>query len=115
MSFWQTESACASGVLLSILVPCLARAVRKDFRYMIDTEPRAHNIFSAMAEALEKLAKLGPPIWTALRPYALLAIFSLAVSILIVAFLGDKLSTWQSAMIAGYLWDSTLQKLTGKP
>jgi hypothetical protein len=33
----------------------------------------------------------------------------------VVACLGDALTDWRSALIAGYLWDSTVQKITGRP
>ena len=107
MSFWQAELACASGVVLSILIPVLAKTVRSDFPSPPDK--RLHGFTPLGLFALLR------PLWPALRPYAILAVFSLAVSLLIVTLLGDKLATWRVALIAGYLWDSTLQKITGKP
>jgi len=49
--------------------------------------------------------------WEAVRPYVATAIFSLIVAALIVAGMGDRLNSWATALIAGYTWDSTLQKL----
>lgn len=46
------------------------------------------------------------------RPYVATGIFSLVVAVLIVAAMGDRLDSWSTALIAGYTWDSTLQKLT---
>jgi hypothetical protein len=49
--------------------------------------------------------------WAAFKPYVWLGVFSLVVAILIIAAMGDQLDTWQKAVIAGYAWDSTVQKL----
>ena len=50
------------------------------------------------------------PRWERARPYVATALFSLIVAILIVASVGDTISTWQAAVLAGYAADSTLQK-----
>lgn len=50
--------------------------------------------------------------WQMIRPYVATGVFSLVVAVLIVAALGDRLNSWSAALIAGYTWDSTLQKLT---
>jgi hypothetical protein len=50
--------------------------------------------------------------WQRIRPYIATGIFSLIVAVLIVAAMGPQLSSWSTALIAGYTWDSTLQKLT---
>jgi hypothetical protein len=50
--------------------------------------------------------------WVQARPYVATAVFSLIVGLLVVAFLGDTIHTWQSALLAGYTADSTLQKIT---
>lgn len=101
MGFWHAYTACAAGVILSILIPVLAEAVRQLF-----------NTGEPAGIGRMRLLRL---IWRRSRPYAVLGVFSLAVALLIVAFLGDALKTWQSALIGGYLWDSTLQKIAGKP
>jgi hypothetical protein len=54
----------------------------------------------------------GRTFWEIARPYVQTGIFSLLVAVLVFAASGDQLSTWQTALLAGYLWDSTLQKLT---
>ncbi len=60
------------------------------------------------------LAMKNPPpkFWEYAKPYLVTAIFSLIVALIIVALLGDTLTTWQAAFIAGYTADSTLQKLS---
>jgi hypothetical protein len=49
--------------------------------------------------------------WEAVRPYVATAIFSFIMAALIVAAMGDRLNSWATALIAGYTWDSTLQKV----
>jgi len=47
-----------------------------------------------------------------IKPYLALGLFSLLTALLVVAFLGDTLgSDWRPAFVAGYAWDSTLQKV----
>ncbi len=50
--------------------------------------------------------------WERIRPYVATGLFSLIVAVLIVAAMGSRLDSWSTALIAGYTWDSTLQKLT---
>jgi hypothetical protein len=80
----------------------MSAAVRKQFG---TGEPQGFNKFGATARRVAEAAK----------PYVILGAFSLVVSILIIAFLSKEIATWQSALIAGYLWDSTLQKIAGRP
>lgn len=49
-------------------------------------------------------------IWLKIRPYVMTVVFSLLVGLLVFAFI-DDLPDWKAALIAGYAWDSTLQKL----
>jgi hypothetical protein len=53
----------------------------------------------------------GNRTWEAFRPYVATGIFSLIVALLIVASMGGQLDSWATALLAGYTWDSTLQKL----
>jgi len=50
--------------------------------------------------------------WDRIRPYVASGIFSLIVALLVVAAMGDALDSWRTALLAGYMWDSTLQKAT---
>lgn len=102
MNFWQVYIACAGGVVLSIAIPVLAKAVQKQFNVGGPAE-------------LGGVRLLMHAIWQQLRPYAILTAFSLTVALLVVAFMGESLRTWQLALLAGYAWDSTLQKVVGKP
>ncbi len=98
MSFVEVYLVCAAGIALSVLIPVLSAAVKKQFNA---GEAANVSAFGAFFIFLARAAK----------PYLILAAFSLATAILIVAFSGDALKTWQAALIAGYLWDSTLQKI----
>ncbi|MEW6659563.1 MAG: hypothetical protein AB1424_12960 [Thermodesulfobacteriota bacterium] len=102
MDFLHTYAVCASGVVLSIIIPVLSKAVRRQFDL-------------GGAAELGGFGIIIRAIWQVIRPYIILGLFSLAVALLIVAFSGETLKTWQAALIAGYLWDSTLQKIMGKP
>jgi hypothetical protein len=50
--------------------------------------------------------------WAFAKPYLITGIFSLVVALILVAFLGETIDTWQKAFLAGYTADSTLQKIT---
>lgn len=51
--------------------------------------------------------------WEQLKPYIFTAAFSMLSAILIVANFETKME-WNEALIAGYAWDSTMQKMRGK-
>ena len=85
-----------AGVLVSVLLPPLSIYVRALF-------PQRQTPAAGLAAV---------PSWiAALKPYALLGLFSLITALMVLAALGDKVATWREAIIAGYAWDSTLQKL----
>ncbi len=85
----------ALGVIISIILPIL--------RAML---PKA--VVTTLAKKESRVSKL----WAVTKPYVVTGIFSLLVAVVIVAFLGDAIDTWQKAFLAGYTADSTLQKLT---
>jgi hypothetical protein len=78
-----------AGVLVSVILPLIRPMLPKPL----------------------KMRNAPAHFWDA-KPYLITAIFSLIVALIIVAFLGDTLSTWQAAFLAGYTADSTLQKLS---
>lgn len=88
----------ALGVIISIILPIL--------RAMLP-QP----VVSTLARKESRASKL----WAVTKPYVVTGIFSLLVAVVIVAFLGDTIDTWQKAFLAGYTADSTLQKLTTTP
>jgi hypothetical protein len=50
-------------------------------------------------------------IWTLFLPYLALGLASTLTSIILIAVVGDKIASAAGAVLAGYAWDSTLQKL----
>ena len=90
---------CVAGIAISVLLPIIWEAV---YRYF----PKTQSAASAMAV---------PPIviafWRVVTPYLLLGLASCLTALLIVAALGDTLKDYRAALLAGYAWDSTLQKL----
>jgi len=79
----------AAGIAISVILPLI--------RSLLPKQPPALS---------------GTDKWLTIRPYVATGVFSLIVALLIVAAMGDLLNTWATALIAGYTWDSTLQKLT---
>ena len=85
----------ALGVIISIVLPILREMLPKP-----------------VATTLTRNESRGARAWKVMRPYVITGIFSLLVAVVIVAFLGETIDTWQKAFLAGYTADSTLQKLT---
>jgi hypothetical protein len=85
----QVYGFCVLGVVVSVVLPIL--------RKMLPTQG---------------VAAVGG-IWPAVKPYVVIGFFSLVVGVLVVALGGDAVKqwNWQTAVLAGYAWDSTLQKL----
>jgi hypothetical protein len=79
----------ALGVVVSVVLPLI--------RALLPKPPKALR---------------GENLWQAIRPYAATALFALLTAVLILAAMGAQLTSWATALIAGYTWDSTLQKLT---
>jgi hypothetical protein len=123
MTFWETYPYCAVGVILSIIIPVLSKVVKEAIKEWdrsgpppgLHALPQPKGITGIIPRAFGAIARGIRIIWPTIRPYVIIGAFSLAVAMVIIAFIGDKLGTWQEALIAGYLWDSTIQKITGKP
>lgn len=90
MAFWDIYPAVVVGVVLSVAWPLLRNA-------------------------LPKGAGIAPSDWWKdTKPYIALAVFSLLTALLVVAIAADTLGQdWRPALVAGYAWDSTLQKVKG--
>jgi hypothetical protein len=89
----------ALGVAASVLIPVLRAAA-----------PRG-----PQTEGVEGFAGR---FWRVARPYFALALLSLLVGLLVLAFFAstDKdIKMWWEALLAGYVSDSTLQKLRQPP
>ena len=91
MAFFQTYLIIALGIVISVLLPILRQFFPKP---------------TGAAAAADAVSR-----WQAAKPYLALGFGSLLTSLLILAFAGDSLSTWKAALLAGYAWDSTLQKI----
>jgi hypothetical protein len=94
----------AAGVATSILLPVMIRAVRHEF-----------NAAAPAGKGRSWLARTALAAWPIVRKYLLLLAFSLLTALLIIAVLGDQVSSLGAAFVAGYAWDSTIQKITQKP
>ena len=86
----QTYSWCVVGIIISIILPILTQLLPKP--------PAASK--AGMAT-----------VWEQAKPYVVVGLFSLLTGLLIVAFTWGSLKDWRAALLAGYAWDSTLQKL----
>jgi predicted Na+-dependent transporter len=94
--------AAAGGVAASILLPIMVGIVREQFKA---AQPAAKS---------SRWTRMLRAVWPHLKKYLILLCFSLVMALLIVAVLGKKMQGWDVAFLAGYAWDSTLQKLTHK-
>jgi len=92
----------ALGVAVSVILPIIRQYIpRPEFRGG-----------GGPPTFLESLGGKLLELWEKSRPYVFTAIFSLIVAIIVIAFLGDTIKTWQQAFLAGYTADSTFQKLS---
>lgn len=93
MSFWQTYFAVAAGVVISVLYPILRQALPKP-----PAGPAGLQAFL-------------PRAWRFAKPYLALLIIALVTAPLIMAFLGDRLAGWPAALLAGFAWEATIEKV----
>jgi hypothetical protein len=82
----------ALGVLISIVLPLLRAILPKPKTLQILGDEKS--------------------FWEQANPYLVTGLFSLISGVLIWASFGAEID-FKSAIIAGYAWDSTLQKLRG--
>lgn len=90
--FW-----CLLGIVISVVLPGLWAYVRERFPAPSGAAPKDMANRSALIELV--------------RPYAALGLASALTAILVLAFVGDNVGDYKAALLAGYAWDSTLQKL----
>ncbi|MGO7423735.1 hypothetical protein ACCT09_28845 [Rhizobium ruizarguesonis] len=91
--FW-----CLVGIVISTLLPVLWEYVRTQF-------PLPKSLGGQKGIVVDQA------VWLVIKPYAALGLASALTAILLVAFLGDSIADARAAILAGYAWDSTLQKL----
>lgn len=87
--FLEIYMFCVGGILISIVLPILRKSLPG----------------GGLTERRE--------LWKFAKPFLIVGGFSLLTALLVVAFSGDSLSEWKAALLAGYAWDSTLQKMKG--
>lgn len=91
---------CVLGIAISVVLPILWQSV---YRY-----------FPKQSQALRGERGLVAPIvldiWKIILPYLLLGLASAVTAVLIIAILGNTITDYRAAILAGYAWDSTLQK-----
>jgi len=94
MSF-EIYGYCALGVCISVLLPILQQTLimLKDFS----------NPFSS-AQSVQQAPRI-------MAIAVIVGAISLLVAILLVAFVGEQISDWKTAILFGYAWDSTLQRI----
>jgi len=81
--FWINYGIICGGVLISIFLPVVKQYIIK---------PRGGRFVAS-------------------KPYLMTGLFSLMVGLLIFAFVEETITGWKEALLAGYVWDSTLQKI----
>ncbi len=86
---------CSLGVIMSVLLPILRQAL-----------PSPKGGTAGVMAIL-------PRLWAKSKPYVALCFFSILTSLLLLAVAGDTVKDWRVALLVGYAWDSTLQKLKG--
>ncbi|HEX8707401.1 MAG TPA: hypothetical protein VF723_03990 [Pyrinomonadaceae bacterium] len=90
---------CVLGILLSIVLPILRRLMP---------------VPAPVGQGLEGQASYWSVVWPKIRPYVIVGLFSLLTGIIIIAFAGQSLADQRAAILAGYAWDSTFQKLAAR-
>ena len=82
---------CVGGIVISVVLPILRALLPKPLG----------------------LAVLPGSRWPITGPYILTGLFAALAAVIVLAAGGDSVAAWKwhQALTAGYLWDSTLQKL----
>lgn len=88
LSFLQAYLLVSGGILISVLLPIVRQLYPKPSTEELRFQRRKD-----------------------VRMYVALGIGSMLTALLVVAFTSDSLTSWRAALLAGYAWDSTLQKI----
>jgi hypothetical protein len=70
-------------------------------------------VLPILRQLLPKARRLGPDDPPAWKVYLAVGLFSLLTAVIILAIARDKVPNWQwqDALLAGFAWDSMLQKV----
>ena len=98
MSFVEIYLLCALGIVISIVLPILRKALPI-------VQPTGLGAGERVGPSIPAL------IWAVAKPYLIVGLFSLLTALLIVVFIPGLDA--RAALLAGYAWDSTIQKLKG--
>jgi hypothetical protein len=93
MSAWLAYLLIVGGIVISVLYPILRQAL-----------PAPSGGVAGMSGFL-------PRAWHAARPYVVLLLFAAITAPLVMAFLGDKVDSWPAALLAGFAWEATIEKV----
>lgn len=88
---------CLLGIVISVLLPGLWASVRQHFPNAPGNDQKG---------VIETQG-----ILDVMKPYLVLGAASACTAFLVLAFAGESLTDPRAALLAGYAWDSTLQKL----
>lgn len=90
MTGFEIYLFCVVGILVSIVLPILRGLLPKP----LGIDATGQTAF-----------------WIFAKPYLIVGLFSLLTGLLIMAFTWGSVNDWRAALLAGYAWDSTLQKI----
>lgn len=90
MGYLEIYLCIVAGIGISLILPILRKAIPS-----ARGQPRFQSRF-----------------WDAFKNYLVILPFSLLVGLLMLATVTELLD-WKTALLTGYAWDSTLQKLKG--
>jgi len=90
MQYYEIYFLVVIGIIISIVYPILRQAI-----------PRPKNAAPALLTR----------IWEALKPYIIVLIIALISAPLVIAFMGEKINNYESAILAGFAWESILEKI----
>jgi len=84
------------GILISFLLPVLQKEI-----------PTQKNTMTLRERAALRWKEV-------VIPYFAIMLFSALTALLLLAFFEQPITDWRAALLAGYAWDSTIQKIKGK-
>jgi hypothetical protein len=94
---WEFYLWCVVGIVISVVLPSLWTAVRV--------------YWPSQKAAPAGLPAASQRLWAMVKPYLLLGLASSLTGVVLMFALGEQITSAGAAVLAGYAWDSTLQKL----
>lgn len=88
---------CVLGIVISVILPILRQSLPTSTTMQIMNQ-------GPEVSGLKRF-------WRVAWPFLALGLFSALSAFLIVASFGNNLKDYRAALLAGYAWDSTIQKL----